>query len=138
MNTTTYPAAWQLAWREGIAPVLSTEALLALKKALERDDPRLLQGATTSPPPLQAVQDWPVEGACALCYGGWQGEGLFTVEQVELYFAQICFDADQRLGEPSACRYFLNWFDETPRDEMRQQLLPEVEWALAQREPKAA
>ena len=40
---------------------------------------------------------------------------------------------DQRFGEPTACRWFLNWFDETPREEMREQLLAEVQRALAQR-----
>jgi hypothetical protein len=101
--------------------------------ALTRDDPRLLQGATTSPPPLQCVQDWPVEAACALGFCGWQGEKLHTVAQVEEFFARACFEADQRLGEPAGCRWFLNWFDETPRPEMRRLLLVEVQRTLAQR-----
>ena len=45
----------------------------------------------------------------------------------------MCFEIDQRFGEPTACRWFLNWFDETPREEMREQLLAEVQRALAQR-----
>ena len=57
------------AWRRGIAPNLSDRGLQALKKALETDDPTLIQGTTTQPPPLQAVQNWPVEAACAVCYG---------------------------------------------------------------------
>ena len=32
----------------------------------------------------------------------------------------------ERLGEPAACRWFLNWFDDTPRDQMRRELLAEV------------
>jgi hypothetical protein len=52
---------------------------------------------------------------------------------VEEFFARMCFEIDQRLGEPAGCRWFLNWFDETPREEMRQQLLAEVKRALAQR-----
>ncbi len=125
--------SWRKAWREGLAPQLSTAGLSALRKALLDDDPRLLQGATTAPPPLQCVQDWPVEGACSLGYCGWQGDGLETVGEVEEYFARACFEADKRLGEPAACRYFLNWFDETPRDEMRRQFLAEVNRALAHR-----
>ena len=39
--------AWQKVFRVGIAPQLSTPALIALKRALESDDPRLLQGETT-------------------------------------------------------------------------------------------
>jgi hypothetical protein len=79
------------------------------------------------------VQDWPVEGACALTYCGWHGEGLQTVAEAEEFFARICFEVDQKLGEPAACRWFLNWFDETPREEMRRQLLVEVNRTLSQR-----
>lgn len=125
--------SWRKVWREGVAPLLSTPGLEALERALTNDDARLLQGATTTPPPLQCVQDWPVEAACALGFCGWQGERLETVAEVEEFFARTCFEIDQRLGEPAACRWFLNWFDETPREEMREQLLSEVTRALAQR-----
>jgi hypothetical protein len=127
--------AWQRSFREGIAPLFSTRALLALKRALTRDDPALIQRRTTEPPPLQAVQEWPVEAACAVAFAGWQGEGLATVGQVEDFFARICFGADKLLGEPAGCRWFLNWFDETPRGTMRQALLAEIDLALAGREP---
>ena len=127
--------SWRKVWREGLAPQLSTPGLEALWLALVSDDPRLLQGATTTPPPLQCVQDWPVEAACALGYCGWQGDALESVGQVEEFFARACFEADQRLGEPAACRWFLNWFDDTTRDQMRRELLAEVERALAERLP---
>ena len=124
---------WRKVWREGLAPHLSTAGLEALRRALIQNDSRLLQGATTSPPPLQSLQDWPVEGACVLGYCGWQGDGLETVGEVEEYFARLCFEADQALGEPAACRWFLNWFDDTPREEVRALLLGEVNSTLAQR-----
>jgi hypothetical protein len=126
--------SWRNVWRKGVAPLLSTESLEALRKALVSDDTRLVQGATTTPPPLQCVQDWPVEAACALGYCGWQGDGLETVAEVEEYFARMCFEIDQLMGEPAACRWFLNWFDDTPRDEMRRELLVEVHRSLAQRQ----
>jgi hypothetical protein len=125
--------SWRKVWREGVAPLMSTPGLEALQSALKKDDPRLLQGSTTTPPPLQCVQDWPVEAACALSFCGWQGDGLETVAEVEEFFARTCFEIDQRLGEPAACRWFLNWFDETPREEMRVQLFAEVQRAMAQR-----
>lgn len=125
--------SWRRVWREGLVSQIPTPGLEALSRALVTDDPRLLQGATTAPPPLQCVQDWPVEGACALGYCGWQGQQMETVAQVEEFFASACFEADKRLGEPASCRWFLNWFDETPRDEMRRQLLGEVKRALVQR-----
>jgi hypothetical protein len=128
--------SWRTVWREGFAPVLSTAGLAALKDALLDDDDRLTQGSTTTPPPLACVQDWPCEGCCALGWCGWQGDGLETVGDVEAYFAKLCFEADKRLGEPAGCRWFLNWFDETPRDRMRANLLIEVERALADRVPE--
>ncbi len=111
--------SWRRVWRDGLVPLLSTTGLEALRRGLADDDARLLQGATTTPPPLQCVHDWPVEAACALGYCGWVGDGLETVGEVEEFFARICFEADQALGEPAACRWFLNWFDEAPRQEMR-------------------
>src|SRR5437868_2184907 len=81
------------------------------------------------------VQRWTVESACELGFCGWQGDELESVGQVEEFFARACFEADQRLGEPAACRWFLNWFDDTPRDQMRRDLLQEVELALAERLP---
>jgi hypothetical protein len=134
----TILTARQKTWREGFAPLMSTRALEALRDALERDDPRLITGTTTSPPPLQAVADWPVEGACPLALSGWQGGQLATVGQVEEYFVRLCHTADERLGEPAACRYLLNWVDDTPRAEMRQALLVEVLLALVGRMPDAA
>jgi hypothetical protein len=126
--------SWRKVWRDGLAPHLSTPGLEALKRALVSDDLRLLQGATTTPPPLQCVQDWPVEAACVVGYCGWQADGLHTVAQVEEFFARICFETDQALGEPAACRWFLNWFDETPRAEVRAQLLAEVNRTLGERQ----
>ena len=127
--------SWRQVWRDGFVPVISTSGLEALRDALSSDDPRLMQGSTTTPPPLMCVQDWPVEAACALGYCGWQGDELATVGEVEEFFARTCFEADQRLGEPAACRWFLNWFDDTPRAEMRRELLAEVERVLDERLP---
>jgi len=129
--------SWRRVWREGLAPLLSQRGLEALRKALIRDDARLLQGVTTTPPPLQCTQDWPVEAACVLGYCGWHGEQLETVAEVEEFFARMCFEADQRLGEPAGVRWFLNWFDETPREDMRSALLAEVQRELARRIPES-
>lgn len=124
---------WRKVWREGFAPGLSDNALTILLKALEDDDPELIQGATTIPPPLSCVQDWPCEGACLIGYCGWAGEGLDTVGEVEEMFARCCFECDQNIGEPAACRWLLNWYDETPRDVMRRELAGEVELELIRR-----
>jgi len=49
--------SWRKVWREGVAPLLSTRSLETLRHGLVTDDPQLQQGATTTPPPLQCVQD---------------------------------------------------------------------------------
>jgi hypothetical protein len=130
--------AWQQTWREGFAPRLSTAGLRALQQALIDDDPRLVQGVTTSPPALETLGDWSVEAACALTFCGWQGEGLDTVEKAMGYFERLCREADEALGEPAACRLFLHWFDETPRAQMRRELLAEAQRVLADRSAAAA
>jgi hypothetical protein len=122
---------WRRVWREGFVPLLPLEGLQALQAALANNDPTLLQGRTTVPPALAEVQDWPVEAACATTYCGWKGLDLDTVVRADEYFANTCFAVDQRLDEPAGCRHFLNWYDETPRDQMRRELLPEVQWAIA-------
>lgn len=125
--------AWQAVFRKGIAPVLGTKCLEALAKGLREDDPHLIQGSTTDPPPLQCVEDWEVEGACGIAYAHWKGSNLETVGAVESEFARTCFEAGRVLGDPASVRYFLNFFDETPREQMRLLLLAEVAQVLAER-----
>lgn len=68
-------------------------------------------------------------------FAGWQGGcGISTVGDVEEFFARVCHEADERLKEVAGCRWFLNWYDDTPRGEMRRELLAEVEQELRRRE----
>jgi hypothetical protein len=126
-------SAWQKVWREGVAPELSTPALLALRDALVNDSPELCQLVTTQPPPMPSWYECDVCAACLIAFAGWQGEGLSTVEQVEEFFARVCDRANVRLGEEGAVRYLLGWFDLTPRERMRVELFSEVELALTVR-----
>lgn len=133
--------SWRKVWRDGFAPLMATTELRALEGGLARDDTRLTQGATSVPPPVQHLMDWPIEGACVIGYGAWQADEFTTVGELESHFAELCWEADRRLGEPAAVRYFLNWYDDAPRDEMRRQLLAEIQHELASRfqpEPPAA
>jgi len=125
--------SWRMVWREGFAPEFSTAGLEALWHALRSDDPRLMQGASTSPPPLSCHHDDAINGCCSIGWCGFQGENLETVGEVEEYFARACFEADQRLGEAGASRWFLNWYDDAPRTAMRLELQAEVERILDQR-----
>ncbi len=121
---------WKHVWRTGFAPLLDVPALRALKRGLEVDDPQLVQGATTVPPPLSCVMDWACEGACAVGYAGWKGCELDSIAEVEEFFARMCVAADELLGEPAECRWFLTWFDETPREIAFPQLIAEANLAL--------
>ncbi len=125
---------WQQVWREGIAPQLDRDQLLALAEALRTNDERLLQGSTTQPPPLRAVQDWPCEGGCVIAFahvetcGGW---GAAKVGDIEERFAAVCCECGVRMGMPAAERFLLNWWDDTPRAQAVPALLAEVELSLA-------
>ncbi len=115
-------------------PSLPTDGLEELAEALREDDHRLIQQATTCPPPLSCVHEWTVEAADAIAFVGWhseiEGVRINKVGEVEEFFARSCFECDKRMNEPAACRYFLNAYDEWPRDEMRRELLAEVELEL--------
>jgi hypothetical protein len=134
-NQTATPAIepWRRVWREGIAPLLSEKSLEALKQALTNDDPRLIQKATMTPPYWKTRQNAPVEAAGALAYCGWQGEGLETIGAVESFFLQLCIDIGLRMDEPMVSKCFIDWYDETPRQQMRTQLLSEVHRELLRR-----
>lgn len=123
---------WREVWRTAIVPLLSTKSLLALQHGLTNWDSRLICNMTVYPMPGWNGDDSPI-AACALGYCGWHGEGLNTVAEVEEFFARLCFEIDQRLGEPSGCRHFLNWFDSTPKSESWPKLLGEVCLALSVR-----
>lgn len=125
---------WKRVWREGLAKVLPLDGLKSLLVALETDDPRLHQGATTTPPPLMCVQDWPCEGACVIGWTKFRGDGAVTVGEVEQAFARACDESDRATGDIADVKWFLNWFDDTPRDRMRAELIPEVRAAIEARE----
>lgn len=123
---------WEQVWTKAISKLVSTAGLEALKQALETNNPELRQGHITTPVPWHNTVSLPVESACAISFCGWRGEDLNTVGEVEEYFARICFGIDQLLNSPASCRFFLNWFDQTPREEMRTKLLEAVNRTLGQ------
>lgn len=142
--------SWRTVWRAFASAALNDQridahtGLTLLAGLLRADDPHLVQGATTQPPPLMCVQDWPCEaGDCISMLGVLSGAGkplphpekgvpwnTLSVGDAEEFFARACFEADQILGTPAACRWFLNWYDDTPRAEMRACLIPEINYAL--------
>lgn len=127
---------WRTVWRKGFLPLLTKNHLTVLRTALQSNDDSLAQGIIVYPPPMMGVTDWCVESCCALSYCGWKGDGLETVGEVDEFFARMCFEIDKKLGEPAGCRWFLNWFDDAPREVMLKELLEEVELGLSLLEQK--
>lgn len=138
--------AWRATWRNGVAPCLTLEQLIALHDALASDDVRLIQGRTSYPPTIEPpfandANGQPIEAACVLGYcaaislGGFSDSGANTsaakVLDVGHAFSQLCWRIDEEmLKDTAGCRWFLNWFDETPREQMRRVLLPEVQQVI--------
>lgn len=110
--------SFRLVLREGFLPQWSTETLERALVLLEKDDPFLTQGSTCTPPPLMCVQDWRVEACDLIGFCSIPNAREATVGEVEEGFARSCFEADQRLGEPAACRWWLNHWDDSPRLEV--------------------
>jgi hypothetical protein len=128
---------WRLVWRRGLVPQLSTAGLQRLAEALEGDWPSLITGSTMQPPPLMCMQNEAVEACCPLCWAILDGlrPTAVSVGPLDERFAMACHKASELLGYPEAIRDFLNWVDESPREEMRKQLLIEVNLALVGRLP---
>lgn len=123
---------WRTVFRRGLAPHLPTAGLQALAFALASDNPSLLQGTTCYPPPLAPLKDRAAEASCALTYAATEGKPV-TVAEADTAFQMVCEAADLPFKEPASCRYFLNWYDDVPRDVMRRELLAEVEAELSRR-----
>lgn len=123
--------SWRHVWREAIAPLLSANALNALRSALVEDRQELIQDYTVDPLAAFLGDARPVEGACAISYCGWRGEQLATVGEVDEFFARMCHEIDRRMGYDKAYLQFVTWFDSEQRTTMRRLLLPEIDLALA-------
>lgn len=128
--------SWRKVWREGIAPQLSTKALEELRYGLEKDSDFLLQGACSKPPMLECNYDKECEGGCAMVYGAWMAGEVKTVGQADEYFHNIVASQLMSDGCDNCVRDFLNWFDDTPRDEMRREMIREVDNELIIRNHK--
>lgn len=124
---------WREVWADGLADQLPTDGLIALRDALVRDDPRLLQGATCQPSAAyRSTRHLHVECACPVAYTLWR-TGFWTVGSLERAFHAALMAADREIGRERALSSFLCWCDDTPRDAMREQLLDVVEATILTR-----
>lgn len=124
---------WRLIFRKGFAPLLSNDSLVALQNGLKHDDPALVQGCVVFPRPMPGFWDLPAAAVGLLGYMGREGEGLFSVFEVSEFHERLMQAAAQKLGQMDAAILFLSWFDKTPRDLMRKNLLQETHLELRKR-----
>jgi hypothetical protein len=118
---------------------LPTCGLTALRDALERDDPAIVQGATVQPCAVGAAGDFPPQAACAYAYGAWKAWRLATAHAVDAEFARLCVKADLEAGgEAAFCRHALNHYDESPRAVAFALVLKVAVAVLAQRAKEVA
>ncbi len=126
--------AWKKVFHDGLVPHLDMYDLGWLKQLLQENSVKLIQGTTVLPSGA-----WGKEKAERSCLLGCIGmlRGIQTVDEIEEFFASMCFSIDDTMGEPAACRWLLNFYDDTPRREMIDALLPEVDIALKKKEQEA-
>jgi hypothetical protein len=124
---------WRRVWRLGLAPLLGTPGLLALRDGLRRFDQGVRVAETVLPPCIPETRDWPCEGACVLGYAVWKGESLKTLGEVLDRFRLVLAECDRRLGKARAAEAFLTALDAWPYERLRRNLLPEVELELRRR-----
>lgn len=118
--------AFRKVWRDGFAPQLSDAELDALLGGIESDDPALVQGRTTVPIPLLAVDSWDLEGGDAIVYAAWKAGLVSLVGEGAELFGKRCAETDLLLGESTACRFWNGFWDDTPRNEAFAELAAEV------------
>jgi hypothetical protein len=122
--------SWRTAFRL-LADRLTDNGLAAVERALQTDDPRLLQLATVYPPP--AAYDGCERQALAgdpIAFAGMADMPGASASKVAVYCEQGIESAEQAgciTGE------FLRRWDDSERSSVRRQLLPEVKRAIAMR-----
>jgi hypothetical protein len=82
----------------GIAPRLGLAGLQALRDALERDEPALIQGNTTKPDLNTTCRGEPCEGACGVAYALWKTLELQSIGETERAFTRLCVSVDAQMG----------------------------------------
>lgn len=119
---------WLTSWHDHIAPRMTDAELRALAEGLRNDDPAWRQDSTTYP--YAWAWDYPCEAGCAIAYAAWKSlSEPAVVEDVWKRFDTIV----GRGGMLYDAIPFIRWHDDTPRDVVRRDLLPEVERVLANR-----
>lgn len=123
--------SWRQVWRTGIVQQVDSRSLAILWEALKKDDPRIIQGATTVPTPVLQMMDQPVESADVIAFIGWQCFGAAKVAEAEDFWFRVFRESNSKTNCPDSACYFLNWYDSCPRNEMRESLIAEITREIA-------
>lgn len=113
--------SWRRVWRDGFVPsfvdVLGKEraalGVQLLHRALKGRDPAVRQGVTTFPGGSADL-----EGCSPEVYVAWvstvSSSPKWSCQAGDAMFGALCVSCDGRVGMERACRFFMNWWDETP------------------------
>jgi hypothetical protein len=131
--------AWDDVFREHIAPRFTLEELRALEAAVEKNDPRLVQGATLLPytgldHDKEGVGATDIIACCATTFPGWAAGTRKTRKENIEFIQRLAVEIEA--VRPGTFRVFLNWFDETPRIKMLAAFLPVIREVIAARSPQ--
>ena len=110
-----------------IADVCGVPALQVLRTAVSENYCSLIQGTTVAYEPATNPGDRTVCGACAVGYMYWKADDMDFADDVEEAVAATFSEVAKKAGWDRAPDLFTNWYDETPRDEMRRELLPVID-----------
>jgi hypothetical protein len=127
-------------WRDGVAPHLPTGGLRALRAALERDDPEIIQGETVFPDIDFDGKGRSVQACCPIAYALLDAVSLAYIDFAELdsWFSSAISLMDHALGTVEGVRVAIETIDSWPRDTMRTVLIRLIDETLAGRESPAA
>lgn len=125
---------WREAWRDHLAPQMTTEELEHLRRGVLADDPAIVRGAFWQP---GHPADAPLAGGCLLMYGAWKAGYAPTVGVASALLVARC--VREVPGEEDNPRVtFYRWADKAPRADVLRAFLPEVSRVLARRAEAAA
>jgi len=128
-------AAWQVALRGHVFPLLKSSTLLALEAELESGGHHLIHRQFCDPPPLHALSDRKPVAYCLLGYCAAQEAHTETGEQVQEWIA----DLGGKVGYHTSCAVMNFWdssgaaMPELHDCVVREKVLSEVREELASR-----
>lgn len=130
---------WRRYFRHGIAPLVENAQLEYVLGILKSDSEKMCQGDTVILRKVIAESgltyyhgDLPPVSGCFVSLIHMSDEKL-TANEVDAKFGPFLCRVGLNHGLSS---HFINWFDDSPREEVRRELIAEIELVLDARNPK--